>query len=241
MTDTAYQVFDYRLRPRASRGSALGLLALSEDATIESDLHHYLPADTDIYISRVPCIARISKDALMAMGEQLDGSLVNLVPNTPVDVIAYGCTSGALVLGHAAIESAVQRHRPGVCVTNPLLAGQTLLAQRGGRRVAVLLPYERELGIQVGHALCAGSECELVAVGSFECFSDPDVVRISNESMLDAAKALLLAHPADVLFLSCTGLRVAGVLEILESVLGIPVMASNQALAWHIEYLCSNQ
>jgi maleate isomerase len=38
---------------------------------------------------------------------------------------------------------------------------------------------------------------------------------------------------ADICFISCTAIRSAGVIEQIEATLGIPVVTSNQALAWY--------
>ncbi|MFM7419033.1 MAG: Asp/Glu racemase, partial [Alphaproteobacteria bacterium] len=42
------------------------------------------------------------------------------------------------------------------------------------------------------------------------------------------------AHPgAHALFISCTAIRSAGLIASLEAELGLPVMTSNQVMAWH--------
>ena len=38
---------------------------------------------------------------------------------------------------------------------------------------------------------------------------------------------------ADAVFISCTALRTADVIEDIEAALGKPIVTSNQALAWH--------
>ena len=52
-----------------------------------------------------------------------------------------------------------------------------------------------------------------------------------------------LAHAAlgrgevDAVFLSCTNLRTLDVIDEIEAELGLPVVSSNQALAWHMAQL----
>ena len=38
----------------------------------------------------------------------------------------------------------------------------------------------------------------------------------------------------DAVFVSCTNIRTAGAIEPLEQRLGLPVVTSNQAAAWHV-------
>ena len=43
-----------------------------------------------------------------------------------------------------------------------------------------------------------------------------------------------LCAECDAVFVSCTNLRAANVIQDAESALGIPVVSSNQALGWHM-------
>ncbi len=54
---------------------------------------------------------------------------------------------------------------------------------------------------------------------------------VTLEQVYDYTKSVV--NPGvDTLFISCTGLRTIGVIEDLESELGIPVVTSNQATFW---------
>jgi len=58
------------------------------------------------------------------------------------------------------------------------------------------------------------------------------VARIAPDSIMAAARQA--ARGADAVFLSCTNLRTLDVIDALEAELGIPVLSSNQVLAWHM-------
>lgn len=230
---------NYSLNARPSEGPAIALLALAEDATIETELRGLLSdLQPDIYTGRIACDAAIDERSLAAMGERLDESLALLVPSTPVDVLAYGCTSGAMVLGHDKVEQAVHRQRPGVNVSNPLLAARHWMDSVAVKRVAVLVPYLQPLASQVGQALVTDSERELSALGSFHCGLDPQVARISQRSVVHGVKNMLTGVDVDGVFIACTALRLQGVIEELSSSLSLPVSGSNHALSLHIRELC---
>jgi len=217
----------------------VGLLALAEDATIESDLHAFLgDLSADIYTSRVHCEASINADTLAAMADRLDEALALMVPSTAVDVVAYGCTSGSMVLGQSTLEQAVHRHRPNVPVTNPLLAARRWMEATGVKRPAILMPYVQPLAAQVAQALVADSDREISALGSFHCDQDPQVVRINPRSIVHGVKNLLTGVDADGVFISCTALRLSGILQELCNSLSLPVSGSNHALSEDIRHHC---
>ncbi|KKK48836.1 hypothetical protein LCGC14_3141130, partial [marine sediment metagenome] len=62
------------------------------------------------------------------------------------------------------------------------------------------------------------------------------VARTDPASIAQAGLQLVAEADAaiDGLFLSCTNLRTLSVIEPLEARLGIPVLSSNQVLAWHL-------
>ena len=60
------------------------------------------------------------------------------------------------------------------------------------------------------------------------------MARIEKASILDAAISLGRSDEVDGVFISCTSLRAAEIIEQAEEILGKPVTASNHALAWHL-------
>jgi maleate isomerase len=80
-------------------------------------------------------------------------------------------------------------------------------------------PLRRARGIAAGHGL------------NHE--NDNEVARISQDSIKDAVRDLAREPSVDGVFVSCTSLRVADIVEELEKELGKPVTSSNHALAWH--------
>lgn len=238
MSESLNFALNYELKPRPGDGPAVGLLALAEDASIESDLRAFLAdMSPDIYTSRVICDATINADTLAAMADRLDQALAVLVPSTPVDVVAYGCTSGSMVLGQEALERAVHAHRPGVAVTNPLLAARRWMDQNDIKNPAILVPYVQPLAGQVAEALVAGSGRRVAALGSFQCDQDPEVVRISQRSIVHGVKNILTGADADGVFISCTAFRINAIIDELNASLDLPVSGSNHALAADIRRL----
>lgn len=57
---------------------------------------------------------------------------------------------------------------------------------------------------------------------------------MTSQSILDAILAIGRQADCEGVFVSCTSLRVAHIISQAEAQLGKPVIASNQALAWHL-------
>jgi maleate isomerase len=63
---------------------------------------------------------------------------------------------------------------------------------------------------------------------------------VAPQSIFEAAVAAGRG-PVDGVFLSCTGLRTAGVIARAEAAIGKAVVSSNQALAWHMLRLAGSR
>ena len=69
-------------------------------------------------------------------------------------------------------------------------------------------------------------------MGSFDNENDSEVARIAPASLRDAAVELGRAS-VDGVFIACTSLRLAEVVEEIETISGKPALSSNHAMAWH--------
>ena len=70
--------------------------------------------------------------------------------------------------------------------------------------------------------------------GTFAEAKEAKVVRISGKSVMTAAQELCKTQDVDGIFLSCTNLRTLDLIMPLEKSIGLPVISSNLALAWHL-------
>ena len=210
----------------------MGLLALANDGTIEADVHDYLrAADIRICTTRVATPLRNTLATLLALRDTIAEATATLVPEGRLDVVAFGCTSGAMALGPETVRAILARGRPSLRVTDPVSAALRGLARLGCRRIAVMTPYVGEVNAMVEKFLI-GQGLELCATGYFPLSDDNTRARVTEASFLDAARRLTDAPEVEALFISCTALRTAGLVERLESCIGRPVITSNQALCW---------
>ena len=227
----AWQTMPCELLARPNPRAAIGLIALANDLSSEPEMSRFLPVgEVAMYTNRVPMGNVVSVETLQAMEAELTKSVAGLMPDDELDVIAYGCTSGTMAIGADRIAARIHEVRPGVAVTDPISASLKGLRRLGCKRIAVLTPYTDSVN-EIVAAYIEARGFDIAAKGSFKQPGDPQICRIPAQTIYAAGQQLGSAD-VDALFISCTGLRVAEILQTLEDELGKPVVASNQALAW---------
>ncbi len=63
--------------------------------------------------------------------------------------------------------------------------------------------------------------------------TNTEMARIPPDAIADQVRTVALGSKADICFISCTAIRSAGLIADLEASLGMPVITSNQVLAWY--------
>jgi len=210
----------------------IGLIALASDHAIEDELRLFLPHElARIATTRIANADRYDAATLAANAAEFEAAAALLLPAGRLQVLAYGCTSGTVSIGEAEVRRRLQALRPGTEATTPITAAKAALGALGARRVALLTPYPPELhGMVVQHLRQHGFS--LTDERGLGVDSDAGITSIPERTLLEASLALR-REGAEAVFLSCTALLTAGLIETLEAKLGLPVVTSNQALAWH--------
>ena len=213
--------------------AAIGVIVLGSDQTIEHEFRRIfdLPG-VAFYESRIHNATDITPETLKAMEAGIADCTARILPGLPLDVVAYGCTSGAMVIGDDNVAARIHEARPGVACTTPMAAAFAAFEALGARRIALLTPYVDEINQAMRAHLEAGG-LEVPVMGSFNEGDDRKVGRISPDSLRRAALELGASEAVDAVFVSCTALRLVEVAAEIEAALGKPVTSSNHALAWH--------
>lgn len=214
--------------------ATLGVIVLSSDQTIEYEFRTLLDfKGVAFYHSRIPNEMEVTKQTLAKMEANLPVAAALLPESFNFSAIGYGCTSGATIIGEDRVEKAIQRVHPETPCSNPLTACKAALRALGLKRIALLTPYDPAITMEMRDNLLK-SGFEIPVTGSFFETDDFIVGRISAESTLKAILKIGASAVCDGVFVSCTNLRVAAVIEEAEARLGKPVTSSNHALAWHL-------
>lgn len=221
---------DDGLGPRAR----IGLIVLATDNTMEYEWCRILgPVEgVAFYESRLYNSPDITPETLAEMEKDIEGATRLILPNGRMDVVAFGCTSGTCVIGEEQVFRKIRAARPNVACTTPITAGVAAMKALGAKRIALLTPYVDSIN-QIMRGFIEERDVEVPVVGSFNNPDDGEVARMTPSCVRDAAIELGKHAAVDGVFVSCTSLRVAEIVEQAEAAIGKPVSSSNHAMAWH--------
>lgn len=223
--------FDHALDPR--RLPRLGLVVLQADETIELDFRRLVPAGTELLVTRVPSGDEVTPETLAAMEHHLGAAAALLPRSQPFDCLAYACTSGAAQISPGRTAAILGDAVPLRAASDPVTALTAACHALGIRRLGLLSPYTSEVSDRL-RAVLSAAGIDTPVFGSFNVAEEARVVRIDHASIARAATTLAATGGIDALFLSCTNLRTLDLIGDLEHTTGLPVLSSNQVLAWHM-------
>jgi maleate isomerase len=213
--------------------AAIGLLVLATDQTMEHEFRALIrQPGVALYESRLWNDADITPATLRAMRERIAPAAALILPGCKLDVVAFGCTSASMELGEEEVFRQIHAARPEVACTTPITAAFAAFKALGARRIGVLTPYSAEVNAGVRRYLDSHG-VDVAAFATFDKRDDRDAARIAPESIAAGIQALARGARLDCVFVSCTSLRLAGIVEAVEAEIGIPVTSSDHALAWH--------
>ncbi|WP_195818434.1 maleate cis-trans isomerase family protein [Roseobacter sp. MH60115] len=212
----------------------LGVIVLETDETLEHEFRQLVSgAGIALYVSRIAMVPEIRSETLAQMEMDLPTAAGLLPPALNFDAIGFGCTSASSVIGSDRVAEIIAATCPGAKVTDPLAAiiaaGRALQA----RRLGFVTPYVVDVSARMRQKLeLAGFE--IASFGSFEEGNDRVVARITPTAIAAAIEAVAGKASCDAVVVSCTNLRCLDVIADAEAKIGLPVITSNQALAWHM-------
>lgn len=210
----------------------IGFIALANGHTSELEVREILPYPAiALYVNRIDSSNEITIDTLRDQERDLTRAASLILPAGRLDVMVYGCTSGAIAMGEAIVAARIHEVRPGIPISTPFAAARAALAALHTKRIAMMMPYTVSVARMMSDCL-ENNGISVVRVATCNIERDSDMNRVSPAS-ISRIVCDLNGPDVDAFFICCTALRANGVIEALERDLGKPVISSNQALAWH--------
>jgi maleate isomerase len=113
-------------------------------------------------------------------------------------------------------------------------AGVAAMEHLGISRIALLAPYIPATAELVAQFF-ESSGIAVVSRTTFSLPGDLSMNRVSVPCLIENAQACLAkGGEPQALFISCTALMTSDAVETIETAVGLPVVTSNQALAWDV-------
>lgn len=224
---------EYSLDAGVGARANIGLIALASDRSLESEWRYLLAIPgVAFHTTRIPAATKGGPQGLEELLEHIEPAAQLLVPDTALDVVAFGCTSAAGAIGEERIFAALQKACPVARPTTPITAALAGFKRLGVGRIAMVTPYgEVTNAMEEGYLRHAG--LEICRIATFGEVPDDAAGRIDAPSVCRAVVEAAEAMEAEAVFVSCTSLRCAKLIPALEAAVGRPVVSSNQAMAWH--------
>lgn len=216
----------------------IGLVVLATDYTVEHEFRQIITQPgVDVFAARIANEVSVTPQTLAAMGPRITDTASLILPDDRVDILAYGCTSASTVLGEDAVHGFLKAAKSMAVPTTPITAAFAAFRAMGAKRIAVLTPYRRDVNAIVYNYITQNG-FEVPVFGSFNEEKDPIVASIDADSLIAAvntikAKAIADKESIDMVFVSCTSVRLAEHVAQIEQSIGLPVTSSNHAMAWH--------
>ncbi|WP_052065619.1 aspartate/glutamate racemase family protein [Thalassospira australica] len=211
-------------------GGRIGLIALATDFNIECDLKSLYPDDVAFFTSRVRNHNPLTIENLRRMAPDISEAADRILPGTDLDAIIFACTSGAVAIGTDEITRLIQDVRPGAPVINPATAAVTAFKALGAKKISVLTAYTEVVNRDVAK-LFDDYGFDVINIAGFG-FEDDTAATFITPDDIERAAIETFDQRSDLLFISCTALRASSRIEVLETKVNVPVLCSNQVLAW---------
>lgn len=235
MAETAATPPDRLSRPTVyGRRAKLGVIVPTTNTANEAEWNMVAPADVSIHAARMP----LHEDTSTEEGERAlyrdVRRCVGELAQADVDVIAYGCTAGSLVMPYTALPEFMEKAtgRPAVTTAQSLIEAMRAL---GASRLALATPYgptlnRREAEFLGAHGFEIVNETGL-GYGEGGAHEYRNIARIPQDEIADLVRRTD-SPEAEAILISCTDLATFDLVGMLEAALGKPVISSNQATLW---------
>ena len=218
--------------PYGYRGK-IGLIVPSTNTVNEPEFYLMAPHGVSIHTARIKLLGKATTESYLAMGAETERAASEL-GTAEVDVVAWGCTSGSVIIPRSQLEASMTKESgaPSLTTFGSVLAA---LKAMGAKRIALGTPYvdfvnEEEV------KLLEESGFEVVAWYGLRLGDTQEerrgIGRVPPESLFRFVRYIDRPE-ADVVFLSCTNLATVEMIAALEDEVGKPVITSNQATFWN--------
>lgn len=209
----------------------VALLVPSSNTIMENDLHAALPSSRyTVHTDRMYLI-ETTREAEIRMIEDFAPQAASDLGTLKPDLLVFGCTSAGSLFG-LDYDASVCRKLGGLAGCPPLgviTSVSEALERAGGKRIAVITPYNEDLTKSVADAVAIDGR-EIVAAHGFGITDNVALADPTPAEIVAFAKEKLAGLSFDVLFFSCTNFRSLEAKAVLEAEFKVPVVTSNSAV-----------
>ena len=207
----------------------IGLLLPSSNTTMEPELYRMAPTDVTIHAARM-MLKEVTAEGLERMAEDA-AEAAAMLRTAEVDILIYGCTSGSLIKGKEWEARLVGDLSKATGIPAISTGGAVVDAIRalGIKHVGVATPYVDEIN-RLEKKFLEDCGIEVMAMKGLGIIDNLRISAVDANRVRALAKEV--SDDVEGVFISCTNLPSASLIEIMEDELKVPVITSNQASMW---------
>jgi maleate cis-trans isomerase len=219
----------------SSRGK-IGLIVPPTNTVNEAEWARMMPGGVTFHTVRMPIHIHVVSEAdRRTLIRDIAAKAIELTA-AGVDVVAYACTAGSMVLPPRSLPEAVSEIAK-VAVITTAAAIVEALRFLGAKTVSVATPYHEALNAHEREFLTAAGfgvrAIKGLGIGANGPADYPLIAQTPIDSVFQHAKSTFVPG-SDALLISCTDFPTLPLIDRLERELGVPVVTSNQATLWDV-------
>ena len=208
----------------------LGFIVLANEETVEQDVFDLCPSGVGPAFTRVTAGDGMDEETIAQMRASIRNASALLLPDLDIDSICFTCSGGTFLIGEEEVCAMIEETRPGVRASTVIGASLRAIESLGATRISILTPYPEPIH-QACLAWFRARGVEIVSDRTLGYSRNSEINNTTPEFIRD--QAIEVFHPdAELMFVCCGALRALGVVNDLEEALEVPVVTSNQAMAW---------
>ena len=220
-----YSPYGYRAK--------IGIITPGVNTNIEPECYRMAPKGVSFHTSRLLLLGKATEESYHRMERDTERAAEELA-TAEVDIVAWACTSGSVVLPPRQIEEKIARIANCPAVTTITAVVEALRAL-GVKRVALGTPYVSFINeTEIDFLEKAGFE--VVSMYGLELGENQEerrgIGRVPPQSLHRFARHIDTAT-AEAIFISCTNFAGVEEIGVIESERGKPMITSNLATFWH--------
>ena len=211
----------------------IGLIYLASSWIMEPEFYLMSPPGVITCTTRISLGDTVTEESLLGIGEQACRA-AQLLSESPMDVIALGCTSGSFIGGNSydiELIKKMEQASSTKCTTTGRSVINALVAM-DINKVALFTPYTDNITDKAVSYL-SENRIETISRKGLGLIRDYDIDMVPLETVKKEVLSLDRLPDCNGIFISCTGLKTVPLIEELEQITGLPVITSVQATFWN--------
>ena len=226
-----FNINDVQFDSGRNNRANLGFILLSTDLACEIDTYRMAPKGVGVSFTRLHTDDYTTNETLAKHIDQMADAASRIQPEIKPDVISYCCTSGSIVIGEDKVCAEIKRGAPYATAMTLVSGVVAALNQLQAKKIVIGTPYLDEINI-VEKNFFENKGFDVLDIQGLNLGNGIEYGKITPDYIKDIALSIDQKE-AEVIFLSCSGIRSLDIIEEVEATTGKPVITSNQAQMWY--------